>query len=140
MRDVRKTYTKTYDSSPQGVSEGSSFSGNASKVRFTNCPTQSVWFSDFLLGAEDRMGYDTKKQKYLQMPVVLKQLELIKRDAEFADVEESKALHKFGALIAILTAGSLRGHEGLYVDLSATRKYLSKGKNGVLPANALKRV
>ena len=65
MRDVRKTYTKTYDSLPQGASEGSSFSGNASKVRFTNCPTQSVWFSDFLLGAEDRMGYDTKKQKYL---------------------------------------------------------------------------
>jgi hypothetical protein len=92
-----------------------------------------------LLGAEDRMGYDTKKQKYLQMPVILKQLELIKRDAEFADVEESRALNKFGALIAILTAGSLRGHEGLYVDLSATRKYLGKGKNGVLPANALKR-
>jgi hypothetical protein len=85
------------------------------------------------------MGYDTKKQKYLQMPVILKQLELIKRDAEFADVEESRALNKFGALIAILTAGSLRGHEGLYVDLSATRKYLGKGKNGVLPANALKR-
>jgi hypothetical protein len=35
MRDTRSTYTKGWESSPQGILEGSSFSGNASKVRYS---------------------------------------------------------------------------------------------------------
>jgi hypothetical protein len=81
MRDLRGTFTKLWSSSPRGITEGAFFSGNASKIRFTSCPSQSEWFGDFLLGSEDRMGYDTKKQLYLPILVILEQLRLIKEDA-----------------------------------------------------------
>jgi hypothetical protein len=120
MQETRSTYTKMWESSPVGIAEGSSFSGNASKIRFTSCPSQSVWFDDFLLGAEDRMGYNTQKQKYLPIPVVVEQLRLIKRDASLPENPQSSTLFRLGALICILTAGSLRGHEGFYTNLTAT--------------------
>lgn len=139
MRNLRATFTKTWTSSPQAIAEGASFSGNASKIRFTSCPSQSEWFGDFLSGAEDRMGYDTRNQKFIPIPVVLKQLEMIKRDADAADGEEANFLYKVGALICILTAGALRGHEGFYFDLASTRKYLDKGRNGVVPNDVTKK-
>eukprot|EP00956_Cyclotella_meneghiniana_P038890 scaffold161714_cov40-Cyclotella_meneghiniana.AAC.1 len=139
MRDLRSTFTKTWDSSPVGISEGSSFAGNASKIRFTSCPSQSVAFGDFLAGAEDRMGYDTRKQLYLRMPTIIEQLRLIRRDAASAEPPESNSLYRLGALITILTAASLRGHEGLYFDIAATRKYLEQGRHGTIPDKVLKR-
>lgn len=33
----------------------------------------------------------------------------------------------------------MRGHEGFYTDLAATRKFLDKGRDGVLPKGALQR-
>lgn len=92
MQETRSTYTKMWESSPTGIAEGSSFSGNASKIRFTSCPSQSVWFGDFLLGAEDRMGYDMRKQKYLPIPVVVEQLRLIKRDPSLPDNPQANTL------------------------------------------------
>ena len=139
MRDTRSTYTKTWESSLQGIHEGSSFSGNASRIRFTSCPSQSVWFGDFLLGSEDRMGYDTRKQKYLSMPVIVEVLSLIRRDAEAATEARASTLFKFGSLICVLTAGSLRGHKGFFFDLAATRNHLDRGRNGVIPQGVLKR-
>lgn len=139
MRETRSTYTKVWASSVKGISEGASFAGNASKIRFTSCPSQSEWFGDFLTGAEDRMGYETKKQKYLPISVIIEQLRLIEQDALLADPHEARTLYKLGALICVLTAGSLRGHEGFYFDLGATRAHIDKGRQGVVPAGVLKR-
>lgn len=139
MRETRSTYTKVWASSVKGISEGASFAGNASKIRFTSCPSQSEWFGDFLTGAEDRMGYETKKQKYLPIPVIVEQLRLIKRDAELESGAQSRTLYKLGALICLLTSGSLRGHEGFYLDVAATRRHIDKGRHGVVPTGVLKR-
>jgi hypothetical protein len=64
MRKVRGTYTKSWDSSPAGVAEGSSFAKGTGKVRITACPSQSLWMRNFLLGAQDRMGYNTKAHNW----------------------------------------------------------------------------
>jgi hypothetical protein len=140
MRKGRSTFTKLWESSPQGVIEGSTFSGTTARVRLTSCRTQSTWYYDFTLGAQDRMGFQTNNQLALPIDAVIRQLELI--DADIDDAADDKARHfliKVGALIAILTAASLRGHEGFYLDIAATQKHLPKGKNGRLPRNALKR-
>jgi hypothetical protein len=139
MRGLRGTFTKLWASSPQGISEGATFSGNASKIRFTSCPSQSEWFGDFLLGSEDRMGYDTKNQLYLPIPVIIELLRLIKEDASDSLNSDSVLLYKLGSLICVLTAASLRGHEGLYFDLTATRRYIAKGRDGVIPPKVLKK-
>eukprot|EP00956_Cyclotella_meneghiniana_P005462 scaffold6921_cov42-Cyclotella_meneghiniana.AAC.1 len=133
MRGDRSTYTKCYDSSPKGVMEGNSFARGTGQIRPTSCVTQSVFLADFLIGAQDRMGYDTNNQMGLPIKVVVLMLTLIKQDAAEKDDVSARLLYKFGALIAILTAASLRGHEGLYLDLAGTRKHLVEGQGGVIP-------
>ncbi len=41
---------------------------------------------------------------------------------------------KGGAYVCILTAASLREHEGFFLELAGLRKHLSKGRVGVVPA------
>lgn len=138
MRKLRSTYTKIYASCPEAVAEGSTFSGT-SRVRLTSCPSQSDWFKSFLLGAEDRMGFDTMNQKPLTMMCILKQLEMIRSDMEEAVGTEKSFLVKLGALITLLTAASLRGHEGFYLDIASTRNIHAKGETGVIPKRVLVR-
>ena len=140
MRKYRSTYTKMWSSSPVGVSEGSSFSGFNRRVSITSAPTQSEFFGYFLVGAKDRMGYQTKNQVSVPIGAVVRLLELV--DVDITTAEDS--LHKtllirFGALVTILTAGSLRGHEGFYLDIAATRKYLNVGRIGTIPAGSIKK-
>ena len=132
-RKHRSTWTRAYDSSPQGILEVSSFTQGTARVRSTSAPAQSVWFSDFLIGLQDRMGYDTRAQLSLPIKVVVYMLDLIKVDAGQHTTVHERTLLKFGAYIAILTAASLRGHEGFFLDLAATRNLLPKGKSGVVP-------
>lgn len=106
----------------------------------TSCPSQSDWFKHFLLGAEDRMGFDTRKQLSVPIRVILRQLELIKLDIEAEDNRARRnLLTKVGALIAVLTAGSLRGHEGFYLDIAGTRRRLNQGRTGLVPERAMTR-
>ena len=135
MRKGRSTFSRSWDSSPKGVAEGNAFSKGTGKVRLTSCPSQSQWFTDFLLGAQDRMGYDTRNQLALPIKAIVAILSLIKADAEEKDEEYYNVLIKLGALIAILTAASLRGYEGFYLDLAATRAHIQDGKFGVVPEN-----
>jgi hypothetical protein len=58
------------------------------------------------------MGYETKNQKALPILAVVRQLELISTDIESEDdVSARNFFIRLGALIAVLTAASLRGHE-----------------------------
>ncbi|KAL7460179.1 hypothetical protein ACHAXS_000641 [Conticribra weissflogii] len=140
MRKVRATYSKSWDSSPDGVAEGSSFSKGTGKVRMTSCPTQSEWFADFLRGAEYRMGYETRSNKAVPIGAIAAVLELIAQDALEGSEVEANQLYKAGAFIAILTAGSLRGYEGFFTDLGGIRYHLDKGREGTMPKDPFKRI
>ncbi len=68
-------------------------------------------------------------------------LDFIKEDAQ--ELEEQGAfaaandLWKVGAYVCVLTAASLRGHEGFYKELAGVREHLHKGKEGVIPARVV---
>jgi hypothetical protein len=86
------------------------------------------------------MGYATKNQVAVPIAAVVRQLELIEADLEEAEDDSTRHfLVRLGALIAILTAASLRGHEGFYLDIAGTRKHLERGRSGTIPRQALKR-
>eukprot|EP00804_Cyclotella_cryptica_P010959 CCRYP_016684-RA/>CCRYP_016684-RA protein AED:0.10 eAED:0.14 QI:0/0/0/1/0.25/0/5/0/1241 len=59
---------------PLGIKEGSSFSKGIAK-----------WFTNFLLGAQDQMGYDTKNQLALSIKCIITLLDMIKSDATERD-------------------------------------------------------
>ena len=51
---------------------------------------------------------------------------------------EADELWKVGAYMCILTAASLQGHEGFYLELAGLRKHLTKGRVGVIPPHLSK--
>ena len=137
VRGVRGTASLNWQTSPFGVGESSSFAKGKGRVRPTSCPTQSDWFYYFCLGMELRMGSQAQPDHAVQMGALVHLLNLIKGDAQCAEdvgfVSDANYLWKVGAYLCVLTAASLRGHEGFYLELAGLRKYLSKGKNGSIP-------
>lgn len=84
------------------------------------------------------MGYDTKNQKAVPISVIIRQLEMIEADIDNAESQEqAHFLVKIAMLVTIFTSASLRGHEGFYLDIAATRKHLPTGKDGIIPGKAL---
>jgi hypothetical protein len=134
LRMERSTATKVYESSPKGMTEGYSFAKGTGRIRPTSCNLQSEWFSDFLRGLEYRMGSESRSNRAITMKAMKEVLTRIKRDAESAETsEEGNQLYKVGAYLALITTCSLRGNEGFYTDLLGLRKYILKGKDGVIP-------
>ena len=137
LRKGRSLISVMWESSPTGVAEGCSIGFKGGRVRFTTCPTQSLFFSFFIRGCEDRMGYESRAQKALPIEAIVAVLEMVKEDAVWVSDEEANELYKFGACLAILQAASLRGNEAFYADLAGLRRHISEGKNGVMPRNPL---
>ena len=137
VRGVRGTASLNWQSSPIGVGESSSFSKGKGRVRPTSCPTQSDWFYYFSLGMELRMGSQSQPDQAVKMSAIVHLLHLVRADAQSAEdsgyLSDADYLWKVGAYVCILTAASLRGHEGFYLELAGLRKHLSKGKNGFVP-------
>ena len=52
LRHLSAAYTKNWESSPMGVTEGASFAKGLGRIRPTSCPSQSEWFYNFLRGME----------------------------------------------------------------------------------------
>jgi hypothetical protein len=71
------------------------------------------------------------------MCAVIHLLHLLRADAQSAEetgyVSDANYLWKVGAYVCVLTAASLRGHEGFYVELAGLRQHLNKGKAGSIP-------
>ncbi len=132
------TYTKNWESSPMGVSEGASFAKRLGRIRQTSCPSQSEWFYNYLRGMEYQMGLQSQLNHGLLIGAIVHLLELINEDAKEAerlgDSAGTNKLWKVGAYICLLTAASLHGHEGFYLDLAGVRKHLAKGRVGTIPA------
>ena len=70
------------------------------------------------------MGFDTQNKKALPIPAILHQLEIVQNKALTSTQVESFLMYKAGALIAIKTAVSLRGHKGFYLNVAITQSKL----------------
>ena len=60
LRQMRSTYTTSYELLPVGVAEGGAFTRGTGRTRPTSCVTQSDWYQAFWIGLERRMGYKSK--------------------------------------------------------------------------------
>jgi hypothetical protein len=73
----------------------------------------------------------------LLVEAIVHLLALIEEDAREAERLRYKAdtneLWKVGAYVCVLTAASLWGHEGFYLDLTGMHKHLHKGRFGEVP-------
>ena len=138
MRRVRSTFTKSWESSAQGIQEGSAFASGFGKANLTTCPTQQEWFGQFLRGAEIRMGYATKANRSLTTPTVVRLLEIIRREAEEETPLIAREYYKVGAAVATAVCASLRGPEVFQLDLAGMISHINMGKGGIMPDRPLK--
>ena len=76
------------------------------------------------------MGSQLQPNHGLLIGAIIRLLDLIDEDAKEAarldSVLKANELWKVGAYICVLTAASLCGHEGFYLDLVGMRKHVSK--------------
>jgi hypothetical protein len=134
LRQLRGTFTKNWESSPEGVMEVASFGRGTGRVRPTTCPTQSEWFQDYWRGVESRMGHKSKANHALPMSALVQAINFIKEEAEAKPTSaEANYLWKVGAYLTFCTAGSLRGNEGFFMDVSGVRQFADVGKDGTMP-------
>jgi len=116
VRGVCGTASLNWQASPFRVGEGVSFAKGKGRVRQTSCPTQSDWFHYFCLGMELRMGSQAQPDQAVRVGAIVHLLHLIMSDAQCAEdtgyAVDASYLWKMGAYVCVLTAASLRGHEG----------------------------
>lgn len=137
LRQVRSTYTISYGSSAKGILEGGSFAKGTGKVRPTSCPTESLWFSDFLRGCEYRMGHESQANKPISIRAIIAVLGVLVSKAEAEELSSptvARHYYKVGGCLAISTACSLRGGEAFYLSLAGLRQHLRRGRRGSIPS------
>lgn len=137
LRQIRSTASISYQSSSAGMQEVASFTRGTGRVRSTKCPTQSMWFADFLRGCEYRMGSESRANKPITIKAtieILRRLRLRAEEESETNPHLSNYYYRVGAMIAVLTSGSLRGNEGFYLSLAGLRKHLHLGRDGIIPA------
>ena len=138
MRRPRATFASAWESSPIGAEEGSSFCASATRITITSCPSQQKWFGLMMRGAESRMGYTSNRQQPLGTGVISKLLNLIRDEAEEQDRPVAREYLKVGAAIATAVCASLRGSEIFMMELSALRRHVNLGREGILPPDPMK--
>ncbi len=140
IRRLRATYTKTWESSLSGVSEGATFAKGLGRIQPISCNAQLEWYYDLKRGMEYRMGAQAQPNHGLLSGAIVHLLGLIEIEAreayetdDFADAHEKK-----GAYVCTLTTSSLHGHEGFYLDLAGMRRHIEKGQTGLIPLGIVK--
>ena len=138
MRRPRVTFTAAWESSPVGISEGSTFTMGAARVTATACPTQQRWFGMFMRGAESRMGWSAHRNQPFGTGVLQKLLELAEEEINMQETELAREYTKLGAAVVLALCASLRGPEVFLLDLASLWEYRAMGRDGVLPAEPLR--
>ena len=131
IRKQRSAFSNLYAASKEGSSFGSVISvGSQVNARVSECPTNSVWFTRWLSGCETRMGFILKQNKAISIEVMH---ELIKKFSE--DIRQSgigtweRQKSCMGLVYSIISfCASLRGSEGLKLDVQTLMRDLDRGK------------
>jgi hypothetical protein len=83
------------------------------------------------------VGSQSQPNHGLLIGAIVHLLDLMEADAreawETGSIAEANELWKIGDYICTLTAASLRGHEGFYLNLAGMQKHAKKGSMGSIP-------
>ena len=136
IRKQRSAFNNLYNVSVEAAATSQVLAiGSQSSGRITACSTNSIWFSCWVAGCETRMGFVLKQNKAISIEVMLGLVKMFKRDIkdEKAATWERQHLCLGLSFSVIAFAASLRGSEGLKVDLAKLRTLINKGLIVVKP-------
>jgi hypothetical protein len=129
MRKLRATYGNQVRASPQGTAYGLSMGNSKGEYqRLNNDTCSSLWFSRFIRGCQIRMGQEWKPNRALSTELIVKLLEAV--DQAILEAASTGEMHKwiaFHSYFSCAYAVSLRGTEGLLLDLAGLRRHWESG-------------
>jgi hypothetical protein len=133
IRKVRTDFSNFSRSSTQANTTVTAFSDDRGRAqRVVQDPVSSYWFSKFFLGCKRRMGQEWRPNLAMSTEMIKAVLnatfEKAHNDSTQTDVEKQHWI-VFGSYIAISYVLSLRGPEGLLVDLQGLRKYWNQASS-----------
>ena len=95
--------------------------------RFTTDPTASEWFTQFLQGCKRRMGQDWRPDQAVSSELMGELLrEVDSRISSSSSLQEAANWVTAGAYFVSCYVLSLRGSEGLLIDLGGLKDYLTR--------------
>jgi hypothetical protein len=118
-----------------GVANSSTFSvGEADGKKYSRIcedPCSSLWYSRFSAGCKRRMGQDWRPDKAITPEIMKSLMTKIEERLESKTLDASyrRRLVMAGAYFAICYVDSLRGPEGLLLDLGGLRRNFVKGED-----------
>ena len=138
IRKLRSAFSNAFESGPQGTTQNNLvFRGDKGKAYgLRTAPTESLFFSQFMLGLLSRMGQVIVPDEALSNEQVHGIMTLIKEkmNDQSLDKKVKRKLLMTGAYFMSLYGCSLRGHEGLFLEASDFVKMIDVGKEGVRDA------
>jgi hypothetical protein len=127
IRKVRTAYSNFARSSVQANAGVLAFGDDRGRAqRLVQDPVSSYWFSRFFLGCKRRMGQDWRPNLAMSTELILEVLNRAKENLSHNNSctnEEKQNWVTFGCYIATTYVLSLRGPEGLLLDLQGIRKF-----------------
>jgi hypothetical protein len=129
IRKIRTVYSNQYKSSAHyNTTVWALGDERGQATRLINDRCSSLWFSRFFMGCKRRMGQDWRPNKAMSTELVVKLLRQVahRMETSLGSEEQFKWL-SFGTYSVISYVLSLRGPEGLLVDLEGMLKYEEKG-------------
>jgi len=148
LRHLRTAYSNFYKSSSMNAWSSLSLeSSEGANKQVSKCPTNSIWFTKFMNGLGSRMGEIHKPNLALSTAIIKKMTVVLKEEiGNSKDKTERFNLIVFGFYIVISYVLSLRGSEGLMVDLSTLikgfkekKEYLLIGLKGKIKGETIER-
>jgi hypothetical protein len=129
IRKLRTAFSNQYRASGKATSVEMALSDDRGQTqRISADPCASVWFGRFFIGCKRRMGQDWRPNKAMSIHLILKLLRRIvyRMDEAKSDQDWERWL-TFGAYVSTTYVLSLRGVEGLLVDLKGMLAYKTTG-------------
>lgn len=131
IRKLRTSFSNHFRASAQAISSGLTICDDREhSQRLSADPCASVWFNRFFIGCKRRMGQDWRPNKAMSIHLIFKILRRTNSRMEDSEnVQEKERWLTFGAYLSTAFALSLRGVEGLLVDLEGTLANINRGDN-----------
>ena len=133
IRKQRSAFSNVYFASAESEQFGIVLAmGDRSNGQITKCPTHSFWFSRWSKGCQTRMGFILKQNKAISINVMLSLIDEFKEMITSSEPRSWERQRLCQGLVysVICFCASLRGSEGLLLDLKTLKSNWENGNYG----------
>jgi hypothetical protein len=124
-RKARTVHTDVWQASARAVEKSLVWRSERARFVATDSPTDSAWFSAFMVGAKSRVGERLKQDAAISVTVMLAKQALLEEEwrvaVDLGELRAQREVAENAAFFLFLYCGSLRGFEGPKVMLRELR-------------------